>query len=333
MGPSDGISVLKICSGRYSHCVRVSALMHVPGAQREGSWHGLLSAHSLLNPRGEPLPSSSHQSPFYQLTGCSPSCLLIISVEKSMLHITRDLSGMWKTRQAHQWGSLISLHIIRWHSWRCRVGLRHLSYGWFAWCWCRGKKPLVYMLLCTVRSREPQHQRHFRGSWKCRVQLPPDLVNHNLYFNKTSCGSVALSRSVSYAPDGAAKLTSTVSNNDIWRSQELASGFRGSGCSCLMTLFSVICTNSSDCASHFCCVPGRTGYILVQGEWLGTGPLCVLGPLSPQGVFLHVPASLCPWGYHSVGCSFIAFKICFIFHYAISLSSLSFSWSTCSIPV
>ena len=139
MGPSDGISVLKICSGRYSHCVRVSALMHVPGAQREGSWHGLLSAHSLLNPRGEPLPSSSHQSPFYPLTGCSPSCLLIISVEKSMLHITRDLSGVWKTRQAHQWGSLISLHIIRWHSWRCRVGLRHLSYGWFAWCWCRGK--------------------------------------------------------------------------------------------------------------------------------------------------------------------------------------------------
>ena len=110
------------------------------------------------------------------------------------------------------------------------------------------------MLLCTVRSREPQHQRHFRGSWKCRVQLPPDLVNHNLYFNKTSCGSVALSRSVSYAPDGAAKLTSTVSNNDIWRSQELASGFRGSGCSCLMTLFSVICTNSSDSASHFCCL-------------------------------------------------------------------------------
>ena len=73
MGPSDGISVLKICSGRYSHCVRVSALMHVPGAQREGSWHGLLSAHSLLNPRGEPLPSSSHQSPFYPLTGLGES--------------------------------------------------------------------------------------------------------------------------------------------------------------------------------------------------------------------------------------------------------------------
>ena len=82
------------------------------------------------------------------------------------------------------------------------------------------------MLPCTVRSWEPQHQRHFRGRWKCRVRLPPDLVNHNLYFNKTSCGSVAQSRSVSYAPDGAAKLTSMVSNNDLWRSQELASGFR-----------------------------------------------------------------------------------------------------------
>lgn len=150
------------------------------------------------------------------------------------------------------------------------------------------------MLLCTVRSREPQHQRHFRGRWKCRVRLPPDLVNHNLYFNKTSWGSVAQSRSVSYASDGAATLASTVSDNDLWRSHELASGFRGSGCSCFMTLFSVICTNSSESASHFCCVLGRTGYILVQGEWLGAAPLCVLGPLSPQGVFLHVPASLCP---------------------------------------
>ena len=197
-----------------------------------------------------------------------------------MLHITRDLSGVWKRRQIHQCGRLISLHVIRWHPWRCRVGLRRLSCGWFAWCWWRGEKPLAYMLLCTARSQEPQHQRHFQGRWKCRVRPPPDLVNHNLYFNKTSCGSVAQSRSVSYATDGAAKLTSMVSNNDLWRSQEPASGFGGSGCSCFMTLFSVICTNSSESASRFCCVLGRTGYILVQGEWLGAGPLCVLGPLS-----------------------------------------------------
>lgn len=164
----------------------------------------------------------------------------------------------------------------------------------------------------------------------------PALLNNNLCFNKIPCGSVAWWIPRSPTLDD---LQSLIMN--LREVKGLPLVLEDSGCSLFY--------NSVQSYLH---KPAQTLPLLSSVPWTGWGTFwskgsgCGLGTEPWPGeelagvlffwvvsTFLHVPASPCPWGDPSACCSFIAFKIYFIFHYVIPLSSLSFSCSTCSILI